>query len=161
MSHDVPCMCTRVDRQQDSKCSPLLNTTMGLIQNRPHTVLSHAVSDSCMRNEIFFSDPNSINQNLHLIFVVEAYQSLHRSTLMRGIWVVPNQILVLFASNSDGEIPVSVSLRHVLHHAGSWHLRGFSLVWTSSLQRTLLYTTPFPDACRRQVIRLFKTCLIE
>ena len=52
-----------------------------------------------------------INQDIHAIPIVEAYEAFNSGTFMRWVWVVPNRILLLLAIDFEVEVPGGVSVR--------------------------------------------------
>ena len=48
---------------------------------------------------------DAVNQDIDVLFVVEADEALNPGAFMRRIWVVPNQVFVFLGVHSQVEVP--------------------------------------------------------
>lgn len=90
------------------------------------------VKDVVLRKK--FLDFHAVNKNFYIVLVVEANETYHSSTLMCGVRVVPDQIVVLLLFDGEGEIPIELvhkrSLRFKVsftYHASP--LYGQAVLW--------------------------------
>jgi hypothetical protein len=102
-----------------------------------------------------------VNQNIYIVLVVEADETCDACALMRRIWIIPNQIVMLLTFNTDRHIPV-VKGRLAFFRTPSTtrhDLPSFPFVWTGGPQAALFYRSPIDNAGRREIIGLLPLAL--
>jgi hypothetical protein len=57
---------------------------------------------------------DAVNQDIDVLFVVEADEALNSGAFMRRIWVVPNQVFVFLGFDGQVEVPSFLSSAGIL-----------------------------------------------